>query len=45
LNKLSNTRFLENAKPEVIAKEKGKQAEFEEKLEKGTKHLTLLRNL
>jgi valyl-tRNA synthetase len=45
LKKLSNEKFLENAKPEIIEKEQGKRAEFEEKLEKGRKHLMLLRSL
>lgn len=45
LRKLSNEQFLSNAKQEAIDKERGKQAEFEEKLEKGRKHLTLLRSL
>ena len=45
LKKLANEKFLENAKPEIIEKEQGKKAEFEEKLEKGRKHLTLLRTL
>ncbi|MEA5032950.1 MAG: valine--tRNA ligase [Sphaerochaeta sp.] len=45
LRKLSNEQFMSNAKQEAIDKERGKQAEFEEKLEKGRKHLTLLRSL
>lgn len=45
LKKLANEKFLENAKPEIIEKEQGKRAEFEEKLEKGRKHLDLLRTL
>lgn len=45
LKKLSNAQFLANAKSEAVDKEKGKQAEFEEKLEKGRKHLALLRTL
>ena len=45
LRKLSNEQFMSNAKQEAIEKERGKQAEFEEKLEKGRKHLTLLRTL
>ena len=45
LRKLSNEQFMSNAKQEAIEKERGKQAEFEEKLEKGRKHLTLLRSL
>jgi valyl-tRNA synthetase len=45
LKKLANPQFLGNAKPEAIEKERGKQAEFEEKIEKGRKHLTLLESL
>ncbi|PKL13642.1 MAG: valine--tRNA ligase [Spirochaetae bacterium HGW-Spirochaetae-8] len=45
MKKLANEKFLENAKPEIIEKEQGKRAEFEEKLEKGRKHLALLRTL
>ncbi|MGE0074289.1 MAG: valine--tRNA ligase [Sphaerochaetaceae bacterium] len=45
LRKLSNEQFMSNAKQEAIEKERGKQAEFEEKLKKGRKHLTLLRSL
>jgi len=43
--KLANDKFKENAKPEVIEKELGKKAEFEEKLDKGAKHLSLLKGL
>ncbi len=42
--KLSNEKFLQNAKEEAIEKEKGKKAEFEEKIEKGQKHLALLKS-
>ncbi len=42
--KLSNEKFLQNAKEEAIEKEKGKKAEFEEKIEKGKKHLALLKS-
>ncbi|AEV27977.1 valyl-tRNA synthetase [Sphaerochaeta pleomorpha str. Grapes] len=44
LKKLSNEKFLNNAKEEAIAKEQGKKAEFEEKIEKGNKHLALLKS-
>jgi valyl-tRNA synthetase len=43
LAKLSNEKFISNAKPEAIEKEQGKKAEFEEKMEKGEKHLALLK--
>jgi valyl-tRNA synthetase len=43
LAKLSNEKFLANAKAEAIEKEQGKKAEFEEKIEKGEKHLALLK--
>lgn len=42
--KLSNEKFVANAKPEAVEKERAKQAEFEEKLEKGAKHLEVLRS-
>ncbi len=44
LKKLSNEKFINNAKEEAIAKEQGKKIEFEEKLEKGNKHLALLKS-
>ncbi len=44
LKKLSNEKFVANAKPEAVEKERSKQAEFEEKLEKGEKHLGVLRS-
>ncbi|NCC66329.1 MAG: valine--tRNA ligase, partial [Spirochaetia bacterium] len=44
LNKLANEKFLANAKTEAIGKERGKKAEFEEKIEKGEKHLALLKS-
>lgn len=44
LNKLANEKFLANAKAEAIEKERGKKAEFEEKIEKGDKHLALLKS-
>lgn len=45
LKKLSNGQFMANAKPVAIEKEQGKKAEFLEKIEKGKKHLELLRSL
>ena len=42
--KLSNENFLNNAKQEAIDKEKGKKAEFEEKIEKSQKHIDVLRS-
>ena len=44
LAKLSNEKFISNAKPEAIEKEQGKKVEFEEKMEKGEKHLALLKS-
>lgn len=44
LAKLSNEKFVNNAKPEVIEKEKGKQAEFEEKIQKAEQHIKALRS-
>ncbi|NLV85122.1 MAG: valine--tRNA ligase [Spirochaetales bacterium] len=43
--KLSNEQFLSNAKPEAIEKEHSKKSEFEEKIEKGQRHLKLLQAL
>jgi len=43
--KLNNEQFLQNAKAEAIEKERAKQAEFAEKLEKGNSHLLLLQSL
>jgi valyl-tRNA synthetase len=43
--KLSNEQFLANAKAEAIEKERGKKAEFLERLEKGRTHLDLLKTL
>jgi valyl-tRNA synthetase len=40
--KLANEQFMANAKKEAIEKEEGKRGEFEEKIEKGRKHLALL---
>jgi len=40
--KLANEQFLANAKREAIEKEEGKRLEFEEKIEKGRKHRSLL---
>ena len=42
--KLSNENFINNAKQEAIDKEKGKKAEFEEKIEKSQKHIEVLRS-
>lgn len=44
MKKLSNEKFLANAKEEAIEKEQGKKAEFDEKIEKGLKHIELLRS-
>ena len=45
MKKLSNEGFLKNAKEEAIAKEHAKRAEFEEKLQKSSEHITLLKTL
>ena len=42
--KLSNEKFIANAKAEAIEKEKGKKAEFEEKIDKCLKHIKVLRS-
>ena len=42
--KLSNENFLNNAKQEAIDKEKGKKAEFDEKIEKSQKHIDVLKS-
>ncbi len=42
--KLSNEKFLSNAKQEAIDKEKGKKAEFEEKIDKSQKHIDILKS-
>ncbi len=42
LAKLANEKFMANAKAEAIEKEVAKRAEFEERIEKTTKHLALL---
>ena len=42
--KLSNEKFIANAKQEAIDKERGKKAEFEEKIEKSKKHIEVLRS-
>ncbi len=42
--KLSNEKFLNGAKPEVIEKEKSKKKEFEEKIEKSEKHIQVLKS-
>ncbi|MDD4762432.1 MAG: valine--tRNA ligase, partial [Sphaerochaetaceae bacterium] len=43
--KLANEKFMNNAKQEAIEKEHAKKAEFEEKIDKGTRHLHLLKRL
>jgi valyl-tRNA synthetase len=45
VRKLSNEKFIANAKQEAIDKEKSKKAEFEEKIEKGQKHIEMLKAL
>ncbi|HAN42932.1 MAG TPA: valine--tRNA ligase, partial [Sphaerochaeta sp.] len=42
--KLSNEKFMANAKQEAIDKEMGKKAEFEEKIEKSQKHIDILKS-
>ncbi len=42
--KLSNEKFLNGAKPEIIEKEKSKKKEFEEKIEKSEKHIEVLKS-
>ncbi len=42
--KLSNEKFLNGAKPEIIEKEKSKKKEFEEKIEKLEKHIEVLKS-
>ncbi len=42
--KLSNEKFLNGAKPEVIEKEKSKKREFEEKIDKSQKHIEVLKS-
>ena len=42
--KLSNEKFMSNAKQEAIDKELSKKAEFEEKIEKASKHIAVLRS-
>jgi valyl-tRNA synthetase len=42
--KLSNEKFLNGAKPEVIEKEKSKKKEFEEKIDKSQKHIEVLKS-
>jgi valyl-tRNA synthetase len=44
LKKLSNEKFLANAKQEAIEKEQSKKAEFDEKIAKGSKHIELLKS-
>ena len=45
LKKLENPAFIQNAKPEAVEKEKGKKAEFEEKISKSLEHIELLKKL
>ncbi len=45
LRKLSNEKFVNNAKKEAVDKEYSKKAEFEEKIEKSNKHIALLKTL
>ncbi len=45
LRKLSNEKFINNAAQIAIDKEKSKKAEFEEKIDKSTKHIALLKTL
>lgn len=42
--KLSNPKFLDNAKQEAIDKEKSKKAEFEERIGKSKKHIEVLKS-
>ena len=42
--KLSNEKFLNGAKPEVVEKEKSKKKEFEEKIDKSQKHIEVLKS-
>lgn len=42
--KLSNEKFINNAKQEAIDKERSKKAEFVEKIEKSNKHIAVLRS-
>ena len=42
--KLSNEKFMNNAKQEAIDKELSKKAEFEEKIEKAAKHIDVLKS-
>ena len=44
LKKLSNEKFMNNAKQEAIDKELSKKAEFEEKIEKAAKHIDVLKS-
>ena len=44
LKKLSNEKFMSNAKQEAIDKELGKKAEFEEKIGKAVRHIEVLRS-
>ncbi|MCR5731851.1 MAG: valine--tRNA ligase [Sphaerochaetaceae bacterium] len=43
--KLNNEQFVNNAAPAAVEKEKGKKAEFEDKIQKSTEHIALLKTL
>jgi len=43
--KLSNEQFVNNAAPQAVEKERGKKAEFEDRIAKSTEHINLLRSL
>lgn len=45
LRKLSNEKFISNAKKEAVDKELSKKAEFEEIISKSNKHIALLKTL
>lgn len=45
LRKLSNEKFMSNAKKEAVDKELSKKAEFEEIISKSNKHIALLKTL
>ncbi len=43
--KLSNEKFMSNAAPAAVEKERSKKAEFEDRIAKSTEHIDLLRTL
>lgn len=43
--KLSNEQFVANAAPAAVEKEKAKKAEFEDRIQKSTEHIALLKTL